>query len=153
MNPISEKIEKNLKEMQFRVTSKKEIVNLDPKNKSILNHPDVAKMKNREGYTPLHIAAKYHPEVSKHPEASKVVDKSGATPLHHAAEWYHEVLTHPDVAKVKDNNGNTPLHIAAFHHPEASKHPDFAKVKNNNGMTPKDHADQMKAIHHNRNND
>ncbi len=76
--------------------------------------------------------------VLQDPNVSKVKNLYGETPLHWATEKLVGALQHPDVAKVKDISGNTPLHWAARNFKEVLQHPDVSKVKNAWGKTPKD---------------
>lgn len=74
------------------------------------------------------------------PNVSKVRDNGGDTPLHYLA-WREkiEILKHPDVAKVKNNYGQIPLHwLASAGKIEVLKHPDVDIVKDNRGITPFD---------------
>jgi len=105
-------------------------------DKTVLNHPDIAKVKNNEGNTPLHYAARHFKEALNHPDVAKVKNDRGSTPLHHAAYYFKDALKHPDVSKVKNDVGDTPLHHAAHAFKEAIKHPDVSKVKNTWGNTP-----------------
>ena len=79
--------------------------------------------------------------ILKHPEVSKIKDRNGETPLHELARSRnYNVLQHPDVAKVKDKNGDTPLHNLSSRSrknlDDLMQHSDFDKVKNDDGLTP-----------------
>jgi len=77
-------------------------------------------------------------EVLKSDLVDKVKDKDGWTPLHVLA-WKEikEVLSHPSVDQVKDHNGETPLHILADRGIKETIHNSSVdKIKNKYGETP-----------------
>jgi len=84
-------------------------------NLEVLKSDLVDKVKDNDGWTPLHYLAREGvKEVLDHPSVDKVKDNYSQTPLHFLAyKKVIEVLEHPSVDKVKDRNGWTPLHILA----------------------------------------
>ncbi len=79
----------------------------------VLKSDLVDTVKDHNGWTPLHLLARYGAkEVLNHPSVDKV--KDGNTPLHELAYiGVKEILNHPSVDKVKDRYGYTPLHDLA----------------------------------------
>jgi len=84
-------------------------------NLEVLNSDLVDKVKNRNGWTPLHVLAMSRiKEVLNHPSVDQVKDRYGDTPLHFLAfKGVKDVLPHPSVDKIKDRYGWTPLHHLA----------------------------------------
>lgn len=101
---------------------------------TVLQDPNVSKVKNEEGYTPLHYAAMYFEEAVNHPDSSKVKNKWGNTPLHHAAERFEAAIYHPDFDKVKNNYGDTPKDLYQRRH-GALIHVSNAKLSDNDFET------------------
>lgn len=122
-------------------------------NTDILHHPEVAKIKNEIGNTPLHVLAGKTlndldaNKILEHQDVAKIKNDDGNTPLHYLANNINpSVLTHPDVAKIKNKDGDTPLHFWAANDDRDAdevsqdilKHPHLKAVKNNKGKTPAD---------------
>ncbi len=100
----------------MRITKKNIFKELDKERYlEVLKSDLVDKVKDEDGYTPLHfLAYRKVKEVLNHPSVDKVKDNYGNTPLHFLAmEGVKEVLHHPSVDKVKDEDGWTPLHYFA----------------------------------------
>ncbi|MFW6243468.1 MAG: hypothetical protein ACOC2W_04845 [bacterium] len=134
---------------------------------SILSDPDVSKIKNKKGDTPLHVLAFNGAlGILKHVDVSKVKNDKGETPLHILSNWRMKsniyfslypslvennnlleifltrcalaILRHPDIVKVRDNEGATPLHyLARSGASEYVLHSEADTITDNNGNTPK----------------
>ncbi len=85
-------------------------------NLEVLRSDLVDKVKDEDGWTPLHwLAYRRVKEILDHPFVDKVKDIGGNTPLHVLA-WngVKEILSHSSVDKVKNRHGATPLHALAW---------------------------------------
>jgi len=106
---------------------------------SILTDSYVGIIKNKDGFTPLHILANEKKiEVLSHTRVALVKDQFNCTPLHTLAmSGCIEAINHISVSKVFDIFHNTPLHyLGRLRRVDIINHPDFGIVKNSEGHTP-----------------
>ena len=92
-----------------------------------LYHPDIHKVKNLEGITPLHIAASrevivlyYHPE-------AKVMQEDGDYVIHTIARMGY-ISTHPDYKTLKNIWGKTPKEVWDIRIEERDTNPSDAGI-------------------------
>src|SRR6266478_249224 len=95
---------------------------LDKVKALLKDNPDLVSSKDKDGYTPLHLAAvEGHTDVVKYLLAGKAdvnaLDKDDETPLHLAAFKGHKdvvelLLTSRADVNAKADDGTTPLHLA-----------------------------------------
>ncbi|XP_065343629.1 serine/threonine-protein phosphatase 6 regulatory ankyrin repeat subunit B-like [Cloeon dipterum] len=104
-------------------------------------------LKNDDGWTPLHFAARYKPELCQklldHGADVNSIDQDGWTPLHFAARFnpqiFQTLLEHGADVNLKERAGWTALHFAARYNPDLCptllEHGADVNLKNNNGWT------------------
>lgn len=118
--------------------------------------PSAVYLKDKEGFTPLHVAAwmghvdVIHDMLQACPDSAELTDKNGRTFLHVAVNCGHEavvtyLLGSPILAGIvndQDKDGNTPLHLAVI-----AGNPNLTilcsgdiemNIANNDGYTPFD---------------
>jgi ankyrin repeat protein len=105
--------------------------------KSFLNNPNVSKLKNHSGSTPLHSLA------------FRLGNMRGAKI---DASAVRTAMKHPGFTKLKDNEGYTPLHLLAMNGSKiALEHPAAKTLKDKEGKTPADYYEEQGLITRSRN--
>jgi len=100
-------------------------------------------LRTKANRTLLHtLAARGVVEVLNHPDVAVVRDAENRTALHYLAgsgKGADKVIKHSQVSLVKDDNGETPLHYLAANYITAVwRHPDYRVVTNVFNRTPYD---------------
>lgn len=107
----------------------------------ILKHPLASKVRDSNGYTPLHhLVINGYKKAINHPDLTKLKDKHGTNLLGVlASHGVKDILNHPEAGQKCDKEKNTPLHYyaASVHDPDLLKHP-LAHSVSNGKYTPAD---------------
>ena len=111
---------------------------VDNGDETVLQDPDVSKVRNAYGFTPLHYAAKTRAAALAHPDVNKVKDRGGNTPLHVAARYRESAFDHPAAKELQDDGDYLIHSLARGGYYTANQRPEFKTLKNMWGQTPEE---------------